>query len=813
MAKKEVFLIASALLLLAIVKGVCGVDYSSFGYNNSNLYFSEETHHNKTLFTDKKEYFLNETVLIYLNDKNYSISINSKSSIYNLVGQQTNPIAFNPNSIGEYKIIATNKINGSNTTINFSVKEDAEQNYRNIYSDKSSYNLGEPVNIYLNFTFKESYLFYILGNEGIYQYLGSLNDTILFEPKQIGDYTIRVEDNNKILASYSFNVRQSINETEEEIKYNETSSSGNKKYKELDYIFESGTDAIIDFNFSELISSKRNLINIIFGTKPEIEKLTFYVKNHSNDFHFELAGERISEDVYKVRIKDNNNISLDVYEIIAEVTISNEVNSVSKTFFWGHKIEEEPKQESNLTENKSELINKYINYSFNISEDANIEIDFTNIIDARRDILDLGLKTTKIEELVVYVYEHEDDEKFNLTLEHVELDKFYIKIRKNENIIPDIYKLVADAKYKNSTYKIEKLFNWGLLNNEKIINRINLIVNKSNGTGTYKKEIPTRDQEEDISKDASEVSTDKKEYKLGEKVIIRTNANITRLEIIQADSVYVLEEFYANATFAPKHEGMYSIKAITNLDEILATNFTVAKKSDQVANISLPFSKKNIGIIIHNNHKKLWPSEEAVKNIIEKEGYEITLIDASCVVENSKCPIGSSYNETAENLRIIINPTLYGPARCNNLGFRLSENTRQYGTPVMYYGYAHAYGCSSVNTFYGTGSFTAQCVEDIDISDDKHNITKKQTKGIKKVQNCSQVYWIKDFIGEELSGKFNLVTNSEQTSLGIIEPDSIRIDGKRTGGKVVIFGAHDELTAEGEAIFIEAVKWLEDKRE
>ena len=98
---------------------------------------------------------------------------------------------------------------------------------------------------------------------------------------------------------------------------------------------------------------------------------------------------------------------------------------------------------------------------------AKIEVDFTNLTDAKRDVLEIALKNTKLEQLTAYVKGHEFDSKFNLSISHAGLDKFLITVKNNEPVIPDIYTLVAVGRLGEKSYVIETLFDWGVSNNTK----------------------------------------------------------------------------------------------------------------------------------------------------------------------------------------------------------------------------------------------------------------------------------------------------------------------------------------------------------
>ena len=310
-----------------------------------------------SIFTDKNQYLIGETVLIYLNgiNENYTISIKSSSSTYYLAGIASDVLEFIPSMTGTYQIIAENKADKTNLTINFNVVE-GEKNEEKIlvYTDKKTYYLGEFINVYLDFAKKESYAFYIASENNIYQFLGNLQDRLVFEPKSAGNYFIKIEEADKVLAFYPFEVIETIKEKQLEPFYlinktyylgeridiflnfdlsyveilfenesyqffnatnnitfisNKTGAYtinvlfGNKTFSKQFFIiekeekfelyFDLSQDVIIDFDLKPAVENRRTILNIIFGTSP-IDRLVFYVENHRTEVNFNLRVEQPS---------------------------------------------------------------------------------------------------------------------------------------------------------------------------------------------------------------------------------------------------------------------------------------------------------------------------------------------------------------------------------------------------------------------------------------------------------------------------------------------------------------------------------------
>ncbi|MBL7056418.1 hypothetical protein ISS07_05890 [Candidatus Woesearchaeota archaeon] len=514
-------------------------DYTLFlkvnGITLGNLSFDVISSKEESIFTNKQRYYFGESVIIHLNNinENFSVSINSKESTYLLLSSE-NVIEFKPNSIGQYQIQAYHPLTNVNLTADFEVIN-TNENRENflIYSDKKEYFLEEFVTLHLNFTKKDSQIFFISSENEIYSFLGELEDKVDFQPRELGTYVAKVEESGRVLASYSFKVLEkktekkafnlvknnyilgesveiivnrnittldifSINKNHtfhnvsrsfvffpnESGTYAINAYFGNETLSKTFFVteeipenyFEINQDVVIDFDLKPIIDSKRSIINFLFGTSP-LEKLTFYVENHSLDTNFNLSVQEISKENFRVSIKSNPQIISKGYDLIANITVNGDEIIETKQFYWlGERIKEIPKEnKSQIFEEELAIIKQYVNHTFVLEEDAILEVDFTDKIASVRNILEIALKETKLESFTGYVQGHETDERFNLTLDNVELDKYTVRIASNELIARDVYKFVALGTFEGQEVKQEVVFDWGIFNSTLFLERLDAL--------------------------------------------------------------------------------------------------------------------------------------------------------------------------------------------------------------------------------------------------------------------------------------------------------------------------------------------------
>lgn len=625
MSKKEVILVALVILSLAAIKEVNTVEDRSFSYlelsnyysindniiinvnstdhrvvvsqENNSISYSNTTKINfspekageyiveyyiddniiesqefivldkdKIIFyTDKKEYIVGEPVKIYNYNiqKTSSFFVRSKESSYSFIGDASNPIEFIPKTASIYEIVVEDS--GDNYTKNFTVKEPVIKVL--LSTDKKKYTLGEQVKIDFNASMEGTYILYVISKNNIYQYLGEDYDSILFTPRESGEYTVKVEKENNVLSYHYFEVideqgKESLKEnirldkesylegdivnvifseniTKAEVYFGEESYIFNepsdkisfiankageykieaffkdseqsisffvaKKDEEYDHLFYKDQDVVINFDIKPILDAQKTILDIIFGTTPSFDKISFYVEEHSNDKRFSLSAEKLSENVFKITIPQNPEISEGVYSLAADLKVNKKKVIETKKFNWisrmtgGEGI-------SLINETSIPRISDYVDYSFSLLEDAVIEVDFTEVINAQRDVVDQALKDTKLEQLTVSVSGHEDDINFNLSMEHIEYDRFIFTIQKNPNIISDVYNLIAVGTYNDKTYNIETLFNWGLTDASTVKDKVNLIKNNTDDKTIKKSDIISKLSIKNNKKEALEYS-------------------------------------------------------------------------------------------------------------------------------------------------------------------------------------------------------------------------------------------------------------------------------------------------------------------
>jgi len=261
-------------------------------------------------------------------------------------------------------------------------------------------------------------------------------------------------------------------------------------------------------------------------------------------------------------------------------------------------------------------------------------VDFTGEIKKPRTILEAALKKPFVEKISAYIEGEEENADLKINMNHLEFDKFFINIL-NGKVKADIYKLIVVAKVDNEFLTRQILFDWGLEDVSRLIERIEvknkttlleeiLRITKINITGEVIVENITNITPTNITnitevnitnitvinepkiniKNITKVrmnlslSTDKKEYNLSETVYIYSNANITRLQIFSDNaSFFYTETFEKSMSFAPPMAGDYTIEATVIIDgsiEILAASFSVMPISNISANISLIPSIKEL---------------------------------------------------------------------------------------------------------------------------------------------------------------------------------------------------------------------------
>src|SRR3989344_4231885 len=141
-----------------------------------------------SLFTDKEEYTLGETVFVYLqtNNQSYNITIGNSKEIFFFLGELQSPLRFFPRTTGEYQISLFSE--NHNIQKNFSVGyfDPKTRGSFRISSDKKEYSLGEEVMLKTSFPKNETYEFYIKAGDNAYRFFGIPDDILVFIPKEVG---------------------------------------------------------------------------------------------------------------------------------------------------------------------------------------------------------------------------------------------------------------------------------------------------------------------------------------------------------------------------------------------------------------------------------------------------------------------------------------------------------------------------------------------------------------------------------------------------------------------------------------------------
>ena len=99
----------------------------------------------------------------------------------------------------------------------------------------------------------------------------------------------------------------------------------------------------------------------------------------------------------------------------------------------------------NATEVKKpfeEEVYGYVNSSFSLDEDAVFVVDLGPKIKKERTVLDNTFKRSILNEITVFI---EQEENLNLSIEHLDFDRFRVRVKKNKDIF-----LIYPIKLMNS---------------------------------------------------------------------------------------------------------------------------------------------------------------------------------------------------------------------------------------------------------------------------------------------------------------------------------------------------------------------------
>ena len=492
---------------------------------------------------DGSLYFLGQEVSIAINsslEPGLRLDISDGSSVFSYFGSQNNFI-FTPRSTGYYTVELINfSSKDVRETAGFSVISPSEAS---LFTDKTGYVLGETVLIYLETGHNQDYNITISNSKEIFFFLGELQSPLRFFPRSAGEYQISLFSNQSSIQR-NFSVG---NFDSSKIKGSFKVSSQKKEYT-------LGEEVVLKTAF------------------PRNESFEFYIKSGANVYRF-------------FGIPEQNLVFIPKEAGEYEATIEHAGIILASYKFI---VFDRP---------SSWRLSQLINYTFTLGEDAGIEVDFTNEVDAVRDVIELALKKTKLQQLTAYIDGHAADSNFNLTLEHEGLDKFLIKIKSNKNIQADIYRLVAVAEYDGKKYIQNIVFGWGandsdyfvqkaekMLQNNTTLNEtpVTATLNESfnetfnpplNGTANATVNEPFNGP---LSPENFTLYTDKSNYTLGEVVAIHLNAEASAIQIVHDKEVFYILNFSQSASFVPLSEGVFFVEAqIKGHSEVLLAEFLV----------------------------------------------------------------------------------------------------------------------------------------------------------------------------------------------------------------------------------------------
>ncbi|MEA2036846.1 MAG: hypothetical protein U9O94_05020, partial [Nanoarchaeota archaeon] len=528
------------LLLVLAALGVAS-SVSALSDTDSSLLLNSSINEslNNVKILDKDVYELNETVSIYFEDLENieEVSINVEEGNYRFIGILEIPLEFRPPKAGDYSVDVIFR-NGTNQSIGFKVVEsmiDGEEIL--ISTNKKEYFVGENVLIHFNFTIKEEYNLLIVSEKGIFQYLGIPESPLEFIPGESGAYRVELMEDDVILSSSYFYVKEEEVEDEysvyadrEEYEIGERveiSFLGNvseirvlsedesfyflnpletiefmpkrsglyeiiaffennvtrkddfyvkAKEDKYDYFFPIDKDIVITVYLSDKVEDKKTVMDRIFGTSP-ITSVKAYVENHSEDKNFNLSLEQLGESIFRVKVESNLNIKPGHYALSVEVSVNEDVIKEEVAFLWGNISEE--KEEIMPVVNETAIVNitKHIGYYFTLDEMPYLEVDFTGEIEKQRTILDAALRKPLLTKISAYVEGEEDNADFAVNIAHIEFDKFSFDAL-NDNAKADVYKLIVVGKIDNEFFTRQVLFDWGIEDIPELTERIS-IKNKS----------------------------------------------------------------------------------------------------------------------------------------------------------------------------------------------------------------------------------------------------------------------------------------------------------------------------------------------
>jgi hypothetical protein len=402
-----------------------------------------------TVFSDKKHYLMGEDVRIYIEDpknRNYTLTVKTGKDEFGFLGKTT-PL-FKPPRIGNYSIHVLDEDNHS-WHYNFSVSSSFEQLPNHVYvkTDKKKYLLGEQVVI----NFSGNYTLTII-SDNVYEFLGLTEAPLFFNPKILGNYTIKLRRANQTLAATVF-----------EVVENRTVITKNATIP----IHRLTEDISVLFDFSQHVN--QTIIEKLLGMSPFKTASTF-VLNYTDDPNFNFTITKYRNHSFRSTLHANPNIEEGIYTIIFVAETSKNTFIKNYTFRWIDTAE-------SIKENISGKPKSIANHSFVSDQAAFFIIDFGSEISKERTFIDNALKRSLLDELTVYV---EDNDNFNISIEHIVYDSFKIELEEKDKIRPDIYDLIIVAKAENQIIQKRINFSWNLDQILEQVNKTKRVINKTN---------------------------------------------------------------------------------------------------------------------------------------------------------------------------------------------------------------------------------------------------------------------------------------------------------------------------------------------
>ncbi|MBI3027268.1 VCBS repeat-containing protein [Candidatus Woesearchaeota archaeon] len=448
-------------------------------------------------------YVVGQNVLIDVNVTsmdNLRLEVASIDSTFIYLGKESQ-LTFTPKVPEFYSLKLINtSYESTKETIDFAV---ITPKGSDIFTDKKSYQLGETVFIYVGLEHLTSnYNLSISTERELFYFLGEIQNPLKFVPRSTGNYQINLYGNGSIVQK-------------------------NFSVESLDP-FKAKRAAV------KITSPKRTYVlgdkvelRLIF---PKNESLQFYITSGNNVYrYFGIPG-----DVLVFEPKEKGYYTAFIEE--AGITLASYAFTVL------------PKLMLNIS-----TILENVDYSFSLSENAVIQVDFINLLKANRNIVEIALKSSVLEKITAYIEGHHLDSDFVLSIEHVEYDKFKVTILSNKNIQEGIYRLAVVGRYNDKVYKKTALFNWGLTDEQAFFSEISIKKAKLNKS----------------------IVVDKSDYKLGELVQIKTN--LSNAGIRFDGHIFPLSsENVPELVFAPQATGLYTIEARDGLGNAATQDFYVS---------------------------------------------------------------------------------------------------------------------------------------------------------------------------------------------------------------------------------------------